>query len=224
MTLQELSIDQTVTVQVVWGTTTQDITTGVHKIAKDSILLKPIIYRGVELDLSTEKNDSISFNLYCADKDGNHVMWEDVHFDTVLLENHFYYRISIKKSHQLSTSAFERRKEMRMDLDLPGVIPTDGSTEPIQITIHDISQTGISILVPANVKPAGQEINIVFSDIVNSDIFLIPMHLKVVRSVPQARDLLGFGTGTVLYGCQILSANDSLLTYILVKRSSLRTH
>lgn len=221
MKLNDLKPGQKVTVQMIWGNSEQNIPTQIIQAEEDSLLLESFAYKGNPVDLSSGSSPDMEFGFFCIDPaDGTRKFWKDMSVSDETWEGRNCYRFRLK-SGASGAETRERRKEVRMTLDIPGVISLGKDREPVPITIHDISSIGISLLVPADVSIGSGIMDILFSDIVNSDAFMIPLKCRSVRQVLQPRDVLGFGRGTVLHGCTIEAAHESLMTYILVKRSSM---
>lgn len=221
MKLSDLSAGQKVIVQMLWGSSEQDIATQIIQAEEDSLLLESFTFKGNPVDLSSGSSPDVEFGIFCTDPaDGTRKFWKDMAVSDETWQGRNCYRFRLRDK-AAAAETRERRREVRMTLDIPGVISLGKDREPVPITIHDISSIGISLLVPADFPVGTGTMDIVFSDIVNNDAFMIPLKCKAVRQVLQPRDLLGFGRGTVLCGCTIEAAGESLMTYILVKRSSL---
>ena len=220
MKLNELKAGQPVNVQLIWGNVSQEVATRVLASDESSLTVGSFNYKGKNIDLSSGSSPDMTFNVYGVDPaTSTRKVWTDMNLESAEFEGKACYRLTLGAGSDTAVDS-ERRKEIRMVLDIPGAISKGKDKEPVPITIHDISSIGISLLVPSDEPVPSAPVDIMFSDIVNTEAFMVPVKCRPIRSVVQPRDILGMGRGTTLWGCSIEAGNESLVTYILVKRTS----
>ena len=92
----------------------------------------------------------------------------------------------------------------------------DGEDEDISITIHDISDNGISFYVPGNYEPKSQQLSISFTDTIDERIFDIQAICAISR-VNKEKE-------RTLVGCKVLGENSNYRIYELLKRLRKKNH
>lgn len=145
------------------------------------MILEPIVVEGRELNLRDEKD--LIVDLIYEDKISKPLIWRNVVYKTILLNNKYCIAISDDRD----GTPFNRRGNFRLDMDVKGVL---NMNEPI--VVHDVSTSGISFYAPVkNRKNLGDEIHVKFQGGYED----IKVRGEIVREVANE--------DRNLYGCKI---------------------
>ena len=144
MILQELKRGEAITLEIVWGSNSYEMPVNVLAVKGNGIIISPLIFNGITLDLGRGKINDMSYNLYTI-VDSQRIGWKNVQIELVTLNNHTQaYFVKTFQFARMSSNG-ERRGEERTVVKTRGILTTEISRVPIQI--YDISSKGISFYV-----------------------------------------------------------------------------
>lgn len=208
MILQELKKGEAITLEIVWGTNSYEMSVNVLAVKGDGIIISPLIFNGITLDLGRGKNMDMSYNIYTI-VDSRRIGWKNVQIELVTLTNKeqaYYVRTFLfaKRS-----SDGERRGEERTIIKANGYLVEENRKIPIKI--HDISSNGISFHISKGAYLyLDQPVAIEVVDKVKGKDMNILINCKVARKASGDMD--------EIVGCSIGKGTKALLFYLFSKR------
>lgn len=176
------------------------------------ILIAPFTLNGTVINL--EDNKDMLFNVYTIDPSTrNRVVWKNVHLETITYKSSSfvsaYYKISTSSFASLSSTC-DRRASNRITIDIPGYVTPNTESNPIPITIHDISDKGLSFKGSQELEFQLSNGYITLSDQANGKEFNLNFKFIKIRSTPVGED--------IIYGCMVPSPSREYLTYVFLKK------
>lgn len=213
MELHELTKEQDIIIQIVWGENKIEFFS--HMVncnaEKESIFVTPYMHNGQPLELNINQKSGIVCNMFCDDLyNGTRVSWRNVELETVHQGTAVVYKISTFQFNR-QAQIDDRRVEERIKINLYGMI-VDGEGQSIQVRIHDISDGGIGFYAPTSFQSKSNQVKVQFSDNVNGADFSICLICKIVRSVNKS--------GNMFYGCEIMQNSREYLLYGCLRRTA----
>lgn len=212
MELTDLAEGDNIVLEIQWSERPYQIDTTVVGKSDSAIFVKPFMYKGIVLDLTSDRFRNMVFNLYGVDKrESTRLVWRNVQIETKTYKDEDCYSVRPSNSRKLPILS-ERRQNKRMKLDTEGSITFEEGEEEKQLLVklHDVSDNGISFFIQSGVKLPDKMIKIDFEDAVRGHGFHLLVDGRMVRRVPDGeRELIG---------CKITQTNHDFLAYICLKR------
>ena len=214
MTLQDLKSGDKVTIEIVQLNETEDLTSTVIGSNDTGVLVAAYKKDGVVFELNSRKNKNCTFNLYCVDEHtGERRIWKGITIATVNHKQLSMYAVVVSNFGRYGDSG-ERRQTSRMRIDINGVITQGSEKERHYITVHDISDNGISFVAPELDRQIEGDLRILMDDQIRGHYFRLEIPCQCVRRQKMENQ--------TLYGCKIITADKGLMEYISLKRMEMR--
>lgn len=208
MRLKELVVDQKIIVQINFGEQKMEFYADVLAVNDEGIDTTPYTYNDEVLELNIEAHHGTICNIFADNlSNGKRVSWKNVKIQTVDSENGKIYHISTSTFNRISHED-DSRQHNRLIVRKNAHIYEQGKL--IDIIVHDISDSGISLYAPTSYKPSSSQITIVYADSVGERAFPLKIECQIVRTEKKA--------GVVFYGCKVVGENKDFLTYGFLKR------
>lgn len=216
MVLTDLKPGTPIFFEVSIGDSSYEIPSSVISTKQDFILIDPIKHHDNVVEMNEKKG--MLFSIYAIDPSTEgRVVWKNVHIETIEYLNvdfkSSYYKIYTNGFSSRATES-ERRNTKRIQLDIHGTIMCDDDTLGKSVTIHDVSDNGISFITIGDYEIESNHCMVNFNDEVNGRVFSLQARAIIVRSTKQ-----GLQT---FYGCSIASPNRDFLTYVFLKRLGIK--
>ena len=212
MLLQDLIPGEKVSLAVTWGGSTYEIPTTVVAIQSEGILVSPFVYKGVLLDLGAHHYKDMRFSLNVIDKiKDSRFTWRSVNLEMTTYKNKPFYLVKTNNFAHLGSPS-DRRDHKRMVLDIPGTAIID--KKKISVSVHDLSDNGVSFVVQSDEAIAGRNLKVAFRDMARGEEFDMTMDCECVRKI-----IMG---NQELWGCKLRKASNDMLAYVFMKRSDLQ--
>lgn len=214
MTLQDLKSGDEVTIEIVQLNETEEFTTTVIGSNDTGVLVAAYKKDGVVFELNSRKNKNCTFNLYCVDEHtGERRIWKGITIATINHKQLSMYALVISNFGRYGGSG-ERRQTSRMRIDKDGIIAQGNEKGRHYVTVHDISDNGISFVASELDKQIEGGLRILMDDQIRGHYFRLEIPCQCVRRQEME--------GQTLYGCKILTADKRLMEYISLKRMEMR--
>lgn len=208
--LQEITSEQQLMIQIVWGDKTIEFPTKLVSHGGLSINVEPYLRQGRPLELNVGIESGIICNMFADDiKTGQRISWRNIDLKSTTYNNALVYAISTNKFNRIS-KVDERRIHDRIKFNKEGTVRDKCWTEKYKIIINDISDNGISFYVPNNFERKSNQFVVEFSDQVNGELFQLRVECRYVHT--KQKDNL------TVYGCEIVNNNREYLLYGCLKR------
>lgn len=213
MTIQDLSEEQRVKIEIVWADKTFSVDSKVAGKRSTDILLKPYIFNGNEIRVH-EKVRDFTFNIFAIDPYTKHrVGWNDVEMKSVDFKGNHYY-ICRPKNYLLYAADQERRNNNRISINLPGSVTDIASGATYAARIVDLSANGIAFSLPSSREINKINVKVCLDDSIGDSEFNLELLARIVRIVPKGNE--------VLYGCELRSTPQELAMYTFLRQSEER--
>ena len=215
MKLVELLQNQEIIIQLVWNEQKIEFFSNVIDKDETSIYATPYIHNGHELELNMVSDNSVVCNIFTDDPTTEQrISWKGLALTTVNHDNKTVYCL---KTHCFNSESNldDRRLHERVEVQVAGRLE-DIKDGDISITIHDISDNGISFYVPGCYEAKSEYLNISFTDTIDERVFDIHATCAVSR-VNREGD-------RTLVGCRVLEENNNYKIYELLKRLRKKNH
>ena len=215
MKLVELLQNQEMIVQLAWDEQKIEFVSNVIDKDETSIYVTPYIHNGCELELNVGLDNNVICSIYADDPDTEQrISWKGVSLTTVKRGNKTVYCLNTH-SYNAESNHDDRRLHERVEIQVEGYL-SDGEDGEVSITIHDISDNGISFYVPGSYEPKSQQLSISFTDNIDKKIFDIQVTCAVSRVNKEDE--------RTLVGCRVLEENNNYRIYELLKRLRKKNH
>lgn len=215
MKLVELLQNQEIIIQLVWREQKIELYSKVIEKDDSSIYVTPYIHNGSELELNIVSDNSVACNIFADDPTTEQrISWKGLSLTTVNRNNKTVYCLK-SRSYNAESNLEDRRLHERVEIGVAGQL-LDGESEEVNITIHDISDNGISFYVQGDYEPKSQQLSISFTDTIDERIFDIQAVCTVSRIKKEE--------GRMLVGCRVSGENDNYRIYELLKRLRKKNH
>lgn len=213
MELHELTKEQEIIIQIVWGENKIEFYS--HMVGclaeEEAIFITPYVHNGQPLELNIDQKSGIICNMFCDDPyNGNRISWRNVEMETIHQESRVAYKISTSEFNR-QAQLDDRRVEERIIINLYGTV-IDSEGNATQIKVRDISDGGIGFYTPSSFQNKTNQIKVMFEDHVNGADFSMSLVCKIVRAVNK--------TGTMFYGCRVMGENREFLLYGCMRRAA----
>ena len=215
MKLVELLQNQEIIIQLVWDEQKIEFYSSVIDTDETAIYVTPYIHNGSELELNIVSDSSVACNIFTDDPiTEQRISWKGISLETVNRDNKTVYCLKTH-SYNAVSNLDDRRLHERVEVQTAGRI-LDSEDGNISITIHDVSDNGLSFYVPGCYEPKSQELSISFTDTIDERIFDIQAVCAVSRVNKEE--------GRTLVGCRVLEDNNNYRIYELLKRLRKKNH
>jgi len=203
MKLNELSENQLITIQLLWGSLQFEMPTSVSSASNNGVYADIYYYDGRELKIV--EDNTATCNVFTIDpKTKNRISWNNVYISTVEKNGKSFYYIQ-NRSFDDTSSDSDRRNNSRIVFHKKGHVIDSAGKNEADIMIHDISDKGISFYAPMTFTPETKQLMITFSDVVEEKEFNLKISCRIKRTYNKA--------GNVFYGCSLLEENKLYSLY-----------
>ena len=210
MRLTDLRRNQNIIIQLLLGEKRIEFTSEVLATEDGKILVSPYILKGEALELNIYQDAGVICNVFADEpRTSQRISWKNVQLTTVNKNGKKYYCL---KTYAFSCVADpeDRRISDRTPVEVCGTV-YDGGLEPsAEISIHDISTSGLAFLAPESYVPQNQQITIAFSDVIDDNQFDVRVDCAVVRVSSEK--------GYNIIGCKIVGDSRAYELYGFMKR------
>lgn len=214
MKIQDLRKGDKATIEVVRATGAVEIPATIVGSNDAGALLSPYTSNGNVIELNSKKLRNSVVSLYCVDEaTGERQAWKGITVTTVHHNGLTLYAAVINSFSKYGVSS-ERRENRRMQVDKIATVANGITKQISSVTLHDISDNGISFVTTEDMRSAGGHMKVIFDDNVRDHYFRLELPCEYVRQ--QAVD------GNILYGCRIVASDKRFLEYVNLKRMEMR--
>ena len=205
MYINEIAVRAGIQITVAIGMQTMEFTTTVAKVFNDCIYAEPIFKNEKMIGFSTK---GLVLSMITTDAESGRA-WQ---FVNIVIRNirdadgNLFHEIKCKNE----ARPINRRGACRVWIGEPGLATTGLGKSPIDVTIKDISISGISFLCDRdNEIPDGSVVHIDFRDSVNNTRFSISAIVVRSEEIERAR---------VVYGCKLNQESPAIAKYVNEKQ------
>ena len=205
MYINEIAVRAGIQITVAIGMQTMEFTTTVAQVFNDCIYAEPIFKNEKMIGFSTK---GLVLSMITTDAESGRA-WQ---FVNIVIRNirdadgNLFYEIKCKNE----ARPINRRGACRVWIGEPGLATTGLGKSPIDVTIKDISISGISFLCDRdNEIPDGSVVHIDFRDSVNNTRFSISAIVVRSEEIERAR---------VVYGCKLNQESPAIAKYVNEKQ------
>lgn len=210
MKLTELLTSQRIIIQLSWGEQKIEFFSDVVEKYEDYIFVTPYIHNGSPLELNVTNDKGVICNIYADNPVTNQrVSWKGVELTTTSRNSRTLYCI---KTRGFNTVAMpdDRRLNERVIVDISGIVYDGANDDGTYVTIHDISDVGVSFYAPDSFKAKSPQIMVTFTDNIEKRIFDVKVECSISRT--------GVEGGRTIVGCRTLGDNKDYKLYGLMRR------
>lgn len=212
MKLSELLINQKVIVQLLWGEQKIEFMADVLDNDGTYAYLSSYLHNGTVLELNVSPGRGVVCNVFADNTvTGQRVSWKNVELTTIKRNSSLIYAIRTFGFNYVANED-ERRFNKRIEVGVKGQLFDGKSDISTSITVHDISDVGISFTATGNYMPESSQITIMFTDKVDERFYDVKVDCTVLRT--ENRD------GNTFIGCKIIGENKDYQLYGFMKRLS----
>lgn len=213
MKLAELLLNQKIIVQLIWGEQKIEFYSEVIEKESELVYITPYIHNGNALELNVTLDKSVICNVFTDDPiTKQRISWKGIELTSVNKNNGIIYCLRTH-SYNAVSNLDDRRLYERIEVQLDAVVLGDDAEE-IGITIHDISDTGVSFYASEYYEPKSQQLRIKFSDEIGNITYDISLECAISRVNKEP--------GRTTVGCRLLGENINYKIYELLKRLSIK--
>ena len=205
MYINEIAVRAGIQITVAIGMQTMEFTTTVAQVFNDCIYAEPIFKNEKMIGFSTK---GLVLSMITTDAESGRA-WQ---FVNIVIRNirdadgNLFHEIKCKNE----ARPIIRRGACRVWIGEPGLATTGLGKSPIDVTIKDISISGISFLCDRdNEIPDGSVVHIDFRDSVNNTRFSISAIVVRSEEIERAR---------VVYGCKLNQESPAIAKYVNEKQ------
>lgn len=205
MYINEIAVRAGIQITVAIGMQTMEFTTTVAQVFNDCIYAEPIFKNEKMIGFSTK---GLVISMITTDAESGRA-WQ---FVNIVIRNirdadgNLFHEIKCKNE----ARPINRRGACRVWIGEPGLATTGLGKSPIDVTIKDISISGISFLCDRdNEIPDGSVVHIDFRDSVNNTRFSISAIVVRSEEIERAR---------VVYGCKLNQESPAIAKYVNEKQ------
>lgn len=205
MYINEMAVGAGIQITVAIGMQTMEFTTTVAQVFNDCIYAEPIFKNEKMIGFSTK---GLVLSMITTDAESGRA-WQ---FVNIVIRNirdadgNLFHEIKCKNE----ARPINRRGACRVWIGEPGLATTGLGKSPIDVTIKDISISGISFLCDRdNEIPDGSVVHIDFRDSVNNTRFSISAIVVRSEEIERAR---------VVYGCKLNQESPAIAKYVNEKQ------
>lgn len=215
MKLVELSQNQEIVIQLAWNEQKIEFSSKVIEKDEAAIYVTSYIHKGHELELNVGADNNVVCNVFTDDPvTEQRISWRGVSLTTVSRNNKIVYCLKTHGYNSVSNPD-DRRSHERVEIQVTGRM-SDGGAGDIGVTVHDISDNGISFYIPGYYELKSQQLRISFTDTIDERIFDISAVCEVSR-VSRKEE------GTLI-GCRVVEEKTDYRIYELLKRLRKKHH
>ena len=205
MYINEIAVGAGIQITVAIGMQTMEFTTTVAQVFNDCIYAEPIFKNEKMIGFSTK---GLVLSMITTDAESGRA-WQ---FVNIVIRNirdadgNLFHEIKCKNE----ARPINRRGACRVWIGEPGLATTGLGKSPIDVTIKDISISGISFLCDRdNEIPDGSVVHIDFRDSVNNTRFSISAFVLRSEEIERA---------WVVYGCKLNQESPAIAKYVNEKQ------
>ena len=205
MYINEIAVRAGIQITVAIGMQTMEFTTTVAQVFNDCIYAEPIFKNEKMIGFSTK---GLVLSMITTDAESGRA-WQFVNIVIRYIrdaDGNLFHEIKCKNE----ARPINRRGACRVWIGEPGLATTGLGKSPIDVTIKDISISGISFLCDRdNEIPDGSVVHIDFRDSVNNTRFSISAIVVRSEEIERAR---------VVYGCKLNQESPAIAKYVNEKQ------
>lgn len=206
MKLVELLQNQNIIVQLLWGEQKIEFYSEVIEKNETAVFITPYVHNGQVLELNVTLDKGVICNVFTDEPvTKQRISWKGIELTTVKKNNDIIYCLKAHSYNAVSNND-DRRLHERTAVQIDACILDDN----IGVTIHDISDTGLSFYAPKSFEPTPQQLNIYFTD----EIGEIEHKVKVTCTISRVAE----EENRNVIGCKLLGENKDYQIYELLKR------
>lgn len=211
MRLVELVLKQEVIVQLTWGDQKIEFSSEVIDKVEDTVLVTPCLHNGSALELNVNGDKGVFCNVFANKPISNQrVSWKNVELSTIDRNNSICYCLKTRGFNNVANPD-DRRIHERVIVDVDGQVFNEQANEGgTRITVHDVSDIGLSFYVANGFAPKSNKVVVAFTDSVGARIFDILVECSVSRT--------NSDNGRVIVGCRVDGENRNYKIYSLIRR------
>ena len=205
MYINEIAVGAGIQITVAIGMQTMEFTTSVSQVFNDCIYAEPIFKNDKMIGFSTK---GLVLSMITTDAESGRA-WQFINISIRNIrdaDGNLFHEIKCKND----AKAINRRGACRVWIGEPGLATTGMGKPPIDVTVKDISISGISFLCDRdNEIPDGSVVHIDFRDSVTKTRFSISAIVVRREDTERAR---------VVYGCKLNQESPAIAKYVNEKQ------
>lgn len=210
MKLSGLNIGQEIIVQMIWGEQRIEFFSYIIEANDMSIVVTPYLHNNSPLELNIDNKGKVICNIFAdSPEDKQRISWRNVELKTLHKNDGIVYQISTSSFNQMSAQD-DRRGHERMEVNKRGKVVDPKSALFSEVVIRDVSDIGISFVVPKEFEFSSHQAIVVFDDTINEKSFSMRIECTLVRSKETEEG--------IFWGCKLAVENKDYLLYCFMQR------
>lgn len=210
MKLIDLLENDSIIVQVIWGSQKVEFNTKVLSKDNDSIYVNAYLHNGEPLEVNINHESGVVCNIFADDViNKQRVSWKNVIVNSVRQADNVIYKMKTDGYNNMSKND-DRRLHRRTIIHKPGFLFDAQKETYTDIIIHDISDDGISFYVSSKYTLSNPQQTVIFTDAFDHKEYKIKVNCVICRTINKA--------GNVFHGCKIVGENKDYLIYSFMRR------
>lgn len=209
MRLEDLLVNQTIIIQLVWGDQTIEFQSDVIEKDEGIVHVTAYIHNGSELQLNITEGAGVICNVFADNSaTGQRVSWRNVELTTVDKNGTAMYCIKTRGFNHFANPD-DRRQNERTLIYVKGRVADKYNNDTASVTVRDISGVGVAFYAPENYSPSSQQVIVTFTDDIDGKIFEVKVECSISR--------MNAENGQTLVGCQLVGENRDYQLYRFIK-------
>lgn len=206
MILQDLQPGQEITLEVCFDEQKYEIPSKIIGTNEDTAIILPYVYKGVMVDFEIFKQRGAFINLCCIDTVNNtRNIFQNVSLSNINYQERMFYSVTVPVMNRIAFDG-ERRKEVRIPVNVKGTMESEDNLDKYPVTICDICERGLAFTAPASYTFGNGLYWIHFFDTVCGTYFDLKMGVSILRQTDE--------DNKKFYGCRIIKSDRDILTYL----------
>ncbi|MDO4188530.1 MAG: PilZ domain-containing protein [Lachnospiraceae bacterium] len=210
MKLSELLINQRLVVQLIWGEKKIEFFTDVIGVDGGAVFVRPYNHNGSPLEINVAPGRGVTCNIFTDHPTTRQrISWRNVELTTVDRAAEKVYCVRTYGFNNVAGHD-DRRLHERVVISVSAQVFDEQSVGGVGITVHDISDIGISFYAPSTFIPRSQQLVITFADRIDDKEFNVKVDCVVLRTIVNETN--------IFVGCRIIGENKDYQLYGFMKR------
>ncbi|MEE1361258.1 MAG: PilZ domain-containing protein [Selenomonadaceae bacterium] len=206
MILQDLQLGQEITLEVCFDEHKYEIPSKIVGTNENTAIILPYVYKGIMIDFEIFKQRGAFINMYCIDRTNNtRNVFKNVTVSTISYQERTLYSVNVPVMNTIAYDG-ERRKDVRIPVDVKGTMESEDNLDKYPVTICDISERGLAFTAPATYSFGNGLYWIHVFDTVCGTYFDLKMGVSIIRSTDEEHKKF--------YGCRIIKSDRDILMYL----------
>ncbi|MGN0343143.1 MAG: PilZ domain-containing protein [Roseburia sp.] len=203
MKLYEIAEGENIQITATYGKASAQYNTQIIQIVNNILLVEPIRHDGTIINF---ESDNVKMNVVYIQDGGKPITWENCMVKVMQYQKKKYHAIYSN----CESKKLNRRQAFRQYVGILGTLVVDQSKQQIEVTVKDISTSGISFVGPPGLKAEDiGSFHLVYED---RD---MKINLQISGNVVREEQV---DESKKVFGCVIRRANVNLNSYVASKQ------